>query len=669
MSPAPPSGPRKSAPSTAGLLRLSAVALALAATLASPAHALRLVNMNVLNYPGTTAAARDPLFRTILQPLAADVLITCEITNQTGATSFLASLNTMEPGQWAASSYQNGGDTASELYYKPSKVELLGQWNFYPNPAQPLRFVHVYRLRLVGYGTAAAEFRIYGLHLKASLGFETQRLGECTGLRDSLNAMPPGTHALVCGDYNFYTGLEPGMQKLVESQANNIGRLYDPLGLEGIAWQDNTSMQYAWTQSPCKTGDTGCASGAATGGLDDRFDLVLPSLPWRDGAGLELVPGTYVAVGNDGLHHNNSIQDPPTIPEGAAYAAAIHGATDHLPVRVDLRVPALAQTASTPLAFGKVITGASATLLRNVTNAASSPGETLLYQWLAPAGFGAPIGTQSVAPGAFQADVLTLDTSVPGNYAGLLTFSGNTAGPAIAPASLSGTVVRHAAPSLDSLTVVSAGSLDLGTHEAGTFVPLDVRLHNAGFDALQAQLLLTSATITGGDGHFSVSGTTPQALGGTGASFAVSFDDAGTTADSTYTATLTFASQDEPLPGATAATPVEVALSARRQSSNTTDAGPQRPVATVLRAPVPNPLAGESVLRFDLAEPGTARLEVFDAAGRRVANLLETSLDAGRYSVRWDGRGESGAPLGAGLYFARLVSAGRGYTVRLAIVR
>ena len=648
---------------------LAARTFALLTALAAPAHALRLVNMNVLNYPGTTGATRDPLFRTILQPLAPDVLITCEITNQSGATLFLSNLNTMEPGQWAASGYSNGGDTASELYYKPSAVELLGQWTFYPNPAQRLRFVHVYRLRLVGYGTAAAEFRIYGLHLKASTGFEAQRLGECVGLRDSLNAMPAGTHALVCGDYNFYTGLEPGMQKLVESQVNNVGRLYDPLGLQGVAWQDNTSMQSAWTQSPCKTGDTGCGPGAASGGLDDRFDLILPSFAWNDGAGLELIPGTYIAVGNDGLHHNNSILDPPTIPEGMTYAQALHAATDHLPVRVDLRAPARASLASTPIAFGSVITGATASITRSVSNLAPAPGEALLYTWTPPAGFGAPAGTQSVAAGGQQADAITLATGTPGSYAGTLGFASNTAGTAGGTTTVSGTVLRHAVPSLDSLSVIAAGTLDFGTHEAGSFTPATTRVHNQAYDALQARLQITSAAITGGEGHFSVTGSTPQVLGGTGATFGVTFDDTGTTADSTYTATLTFASGDEPLPGATVAPATAVALSARRQSSSTTDAGPQRPVATVLLAPTPNPLASESVLRFELAASGEARLEVFDAAGRRVAMLLRAALEPGRYTVRWDGRGDAGAPLGAGLYFARLVATGHAHTVRLAIVR
>src|SRR5262249_49407721 len=155
----------------------------------------------------------------------------------------------------------------------------------------------------------------YAVHLKASMGFEAQRAAEATGLRDSMNMLAPGTHAMVVGDFNLYTGAEPALTKFLESQADNDGRLHDPLGLQGISWQDNVDSEPDWTQSPCKTGDTGCASGAATGGLDDRFDLILPTYALKDGTGIELIANSYVAVGNDGQHHNNSIQDPPTIPE------------------------------------------------------------------------------------------------------------------------------------------------------------------------------------------------------------------------------------------------------------------------------------------------------------------------------------------------------------------
>ena len=76
------------------------------------------------------------------------------------------------------------------------------------------------------------------------------------------------------------------------------------------------------------------------------------------------------------------------------------------------------------------------------------------------------------------------------------------------------------------------------------------------------------------------------------------------------------------------------------------------------------------MLSFDLAQGGETRLDVYDAAGRRVASLLHSGLEPGRYSVRWDGRADGGSALQAGLYFARLSAPGaRPHAVRLAIVR
>ena len=655
-------------PSHGWVPRLLSAAVSLS-LLAAPAHALRVVAYNILNYPGTSGPTRDPSYRTIFSPLSADVLTTEEMTSAAGCTEFLGSLNTMEPGQWANVAFIDGNDTDSELFYKPAKVQFLGQWAFYPNPANLLRLVHVYRLKPVGYSSSAAEFRIYSMHLKASMGFEAQRLAECTGLRDSLNAMPPGTCALITGDFNFYTGLEPGMQKLIENQTNNIGQVYDPLGLQNVAWQDNTSMQPAWTQSPCKTGDTGCAPGASTGGLDDRFDLILPTQPFNDGAGLELVPGSYISVGNDGLHHNNSIQDPPTIPEGAAYATALHSVSDHLPVRVDLRLPAEISVSSAPIAFGTVIVGATAGTTLAVGNIAPNPGETLNYFYTAPAGIVAPGGTQAAAPGATNHDAISLDTSAPGSHSGTLQLSSNSADNPAVGISASGTVLRHASASLDSLSSLSASSIDFGTHAAGEFTTQQVRVHDFNYDALQAKLEVTGAAITGGDGHFHVAGATPQEVAGTAASYVVSFDDAGTTADSAYTGTLTFTGSDEALPGASASTPLVVSLTAQR-AAGTTAVGDPRPTTTFLRQPAPNPLASSSLLAFDLAQAGETRLDIYDAAGRRVTSLIHSGLEPGRYSVRWNGTSDAGAPLGAGLYFARLQAPGIApHAVRLAIVR
>lgn len=641
--------------------------------LATPAHALRVVDWNVLNYPGNTGPARDPLYRTVLAPLGVDILVTEEQVSQAGATEFLNSLNTMEPGQWAGAAFVPGGDTQAAMFYKPAKVQFLGQRAFYPNAANLLRQINVYRFKPVGYSSDAAEFDVYAVHLKASTGSTNvaQRLAEATGLRDSLNLLPAGTHVLVMGDYNFYTGLEGGMQRLVENQVNNIGRLYDPLGLENVTWQDNTSMQIAWTQSPCKTGDTGCASGAATGGLDDRFDLILPTYAFNDGAGLELVPGSYATVGNDGLHHNNSIMDPPTIPEGATYAAALHGSSDHMPVRVDLRLPAIFSATTSPIAFGTVITGAPAAQSLSVTNGVAAPGEALQYSYAAPAGFSAPAGTIVLAAGASSVDGLAMDTSTPGAKAGNLVVSSNAVDAFSTSIALSGAVLRHAVASLDSLVATPTGELAFGTHDAPSFTPLDVRLHDLGWDALQAQLLVDAATITGGDGHFSlVAPFAPATLAGVGQTWSVAFDPTNATADSEYTATLAFGCADEPLPGATALAGPSVTLRATLQGSGTTAVADAKPTRTLLFSPYPNPLHGSSTLRFDVARGGDVRLDVFDVNGRRAATLLRGALEPGRYTASWNGVTEGGSVARAGLYFVRLVAPGADpQSVRLAVVK
>ena len=634
-------------------------ALLAALAVAPPAHALRVVDWNVLNYPGSTGPARDPLYRTVLAPLGADVLVTEEQTSQAGVTEYLNSLNSMEPGQWDAAPFLDGNDTDCGLFYKPAKVSFLGQWGFYPNAANHLRLVHVYRVKPVGYASDAAEFRIYALHLKASTGFESQRLAEATGLRDSMNALAPGTHAMVMGDFNFYTGTEPAMTKFLENQVDNDGRLYDPLGLQNIAWQDNTTMQYAWTQSTCKTGDTGCASGAATGGLDDRFDLILPTYAFNDGAGLDLVAGTYVSVGNDSQHHNNSIQDPPTIPEGAAYASALHGTSDHLPVRVDIQVPSLIALAPSALNFGSVIVGGPASLNLSVSNPAVVPAAALNYSLSASAGFTAPGGSFTQAAGAAPASQsIGMSTASAAVMSGTLTVNSDAPDQLISTVALSGTVLDHADASLDSVLSVTSLTLDFGTQGPGGFTPLLARVHDRGYNALRARLAVSAASITGGSGHFSIAGGfSPVTVAGVAASFQVLFDDTGATPDSTYDATLTFTSADEPLPGAAPQPDLTVNLTAHPAAATT---AATVSIPTVLRfyAPRPNPMMGEAWFGFDLPHGAPVQLEIFDLAGRRVARLASGERAAGHYQMRWTGMNEGGDRIKAGLYFVRFATPG-----------
>ncbi len=638
---------------------------------APAAQALRVVNYNITNYPGLNLAGRQPHFRTILSGLGADIVVVQEIQSQAGVDSFRTNvLNVVEPGQWASAPFIDGNDTDNGLFYKPSKVQFLGQWAWYP-PEPPgvtpnLRLVNCYRLKPVGYAAGSAELRIYSQHLKASntSADANRRFYEATGIRDSMNAVPPGTHCILMGDYNIYSGTEPAFTKLRESQADNDGRLYDPLNAPLITW-NTASLSAIHTQSPCST----CPGGFATGGLDDRFDMFLPTYNLNDGEGLDLLVATYKPVGNDGLHYNANITDAPTIPEGSAYATALWNASDHLPVRVDLQLPAKI-SAPAALAFGNVIVGATANQTLAVSNTASVPADELSYTLSAPAGFSAPGGSFSANAGAPASNhTVGMSTATIGTKAGTLTVNSDDVDMPTFNVSLNGSVLDHAAASLDSSASMIAASVNFGDHEIGQFANQPLRAHNLGYDALQARLSVNSANIVGGGGRFSiVGGFSPVLLAGTGQTWSIQFNDVGASLDQEYTATLTLASTDEALPGAAAASDLVVSLRAKPLSGTTGVPDGERPKALAFHAPRPNPLTREAVFAFDLPQAATVSLAIYDLSGRRVASIVSGSLGPGRYQFPWNAVSESGPRVPGGLYFARFVTPGMSSVARLIVL-
>jgi len=71
---------------------------------------------------------------------------------------------------------------------------------------------------------------------------------------------------------------------------------------------------------------------------------------------------------------------------------------------------------------------------------------------------------------------------------------------------------------------------------------------------------------------------------------------------------------------------------------------------TALKA-APNPFDQSTNIQFALPSAGETRVTVYDVAGRRVREIHNGWLPAGRYTMPWDGRGASGKPVAAGVYF------------------
>jgi endonuclease/exonuclease/phosphatase family metal-dependent hydrolase len=660
-----------------GAAVVAAFALACAAP---PAHALRVVTYNLHEYP-SDLAIRQPALRTVMANIDADILIAQELNSEAGRDSFLMNvLNVVQPGQWASSAWiilQASPVEGGAVFYKPAKVSLgvlVGVPTFGP------RDVLLTLMTPVGYAAASARFRLYSIHFKAggpSTADSTDRRLEATDLRNHLNSLPLGTNFILGGDSNFYGAYEGGYLRLTESQLDNDGRLKDPLAaLVGAGdWHNNGGIAPYHTQCPCLTG---CLTNFSGGGMDDRFDLWLTSYNMQDGQGLDYLPvaqvfGAYAypyQYGNDGIHYNSDINGGGinnSVP--IAVADALHDASDHLPVVMTVQVPSKVVAAS-QIDFGPAIVGGSPTRNLAVSNGATAPADALDYSLTAPAGFTAPGGSFNASAGAAANNhTLGMGTGSVGVKTGTLTVNTDAPDSTSKSVLLSGTVLDHAAASLDSTAVQVASTADFGDHAIGQFADRAVRVHDFGYDALQARLSVNTANIVGGDGRFAiVGGFSPALLAGTGQTWNIHFNEVGANLDQEYTATLTFASTDEALPGSAAAADLVVTLRAKPVSGVSGVPGHDLPKVLAFYPPRPNPLTHEAVFAYDLPAAAPVSLAIYDLSGRRLASLVSGAQEASRYQVRWNAATDRGARVPAGLYFARFTTPGMSRVSRLVVL-
>ena len=295
-------------------VHLTALVLLLVGSAAAQ-DTLKIATYNLLNYPGSDASTRNPYFRAVLNSMKPDVLVVQEMTSQAGVDVFRDGvLNAAQPGLFSSVPFNNGPDTDNSFFFKSSKVIFIGA-TYIPTA---LRDIAEYRFKPIN---SSDTVRIFSVHLKANQSDTLARLAEATILRNYLNALPTGSKFIVVGDFNTYYSSEPALVKLLESEANNNGRCKDPLNSVGN-WHSNIAFQAIHSQSP----RVRAFGGGSTGGMDDRFDLMLVSYPMDQ----HLIPSSYTTYGNDGNHFNDSINRLPNAAVPDSVANGLHYASDHL---------------------------------------------------------------------------------------------------------------------------------------------------------------------------------------------------------------------------------------------------------------------------------------------------------------------------------------------------
>jgi hypothetical protein len=299
-----------------------------------------IMSYNLLNYPGSDTTTRNPHFRTVLSATQPDILVVQEMISQAGVSGFRNNILSPINSNYTAGIFIDGPDTDNAIFFKNNI------FSFVSNTPIETALRDISEFKLI-HNTTSDTLIIYSVHLKASNTSDDRlkRAAEIDSLRKRTNTLPVGIDYIIVGDYNIYNSSESAFQKLISQ--SQTGYFIDPLNLIGN-WNDISFAQYH-TQSP----RTRTFGGGATGGMDDRFDMILMSQSIMNPTGITFIPGSYSAYGNDGNHYNDSINKPTNTAVGQQIANALHYASDHIPVLASFSF----EVSSIEISFSAIIEG------------------------------------------------------------------------------------------------------------------------------------------------------------------------------------------------------------------------------------------------------------------------------------------------------------------------
>jgi len=309
---------------------------------------IKVMSSNLLNYNNTTSyctsanndvTSKDSYIREILNYVKPDIWGVNEVAGNSASVQRILDndLNINGVTYYKRATYSNssGSDIVSMLYYDSRKFKYYNQNYLTTNYRDIMIYKLYYNSSDVSNLNDTVFITFVQMHLKAgsTASDMADRDAETSQLMSYFNGLSDFGNVLVMGDFNVQSSNEQSFQNLINYSNANI-RFYDPPNKLGD-WKDNPAFTMYHSQSTNSTSN-GCN---ASGGLDDRFDFILASFYVMNNiAKVKYVPNSYIVIGQDGAHMNQSVNSPANYSVPANVLNALVNNSDHLPVTVKLRI-------------------------------------------------------------------------------------------------------------------------------------------------------------------------------------------------------------------------------------------------------------------------------------------------------------------------------------------
>lgn len=288
---------------------------------------IRVGTYNLLHFD-KDEEERIVYFRLILEALRADVLMVQETTASVlvpeydGQLHFIRTVAKEVNEAYVADVVGvPGQDTYVMILYDQDKFEYMGTRWVVVEP----RISAGVKLRLKATGDTILFFTL-DLNEGATQDDRNYRSFAVNDVRDSLASWYNGKNIVLGGSFNIYDTAEVAYGVLTRPRRGD-SLFVDPIQREGF-WSNNPEFSDVHTSST----RVRSFGGGADGGLRHRFDQIFISRTLQG----NYVPGSYTTFGNDRLHFGDSVNAGTNAVVSTEIADALHAASDHLPVYLDL---------------------------------------------------------------------------------------------------------------------------------------------------------------------------------------------------------------------------------------------------------------------------------------------------------------------------------------------